>query len=132
MLTCAFAAQKRKAASKSDFPYAEWVVCINSLMLFERGVNLPEELKLSKKAVQELKAIRSWAAAAALTVGPDGGAQPAGAAEGPPLPPTPPTVQVDAVVPPTRTPLAALCEFDPAILARVAQLRNGPRVSPQA
>ena len=86
MLTCAFAAQKRKAASKSDFPYPEWVVCINSLMLFERGVNLPEELKLSKKAVQELKAIRSWAAAAALTVGPDGGAQPAGAAEGPPLP----------------------------------------------
>ena len=59
VLTCAFAAQKRKAASKSDFPYAEWVVCINSLMLFERGVNLPEELKLSKKAVQELKAIRS-------------------------------------------------------------------------
>ena len=61
-----------------DWP--EWAVCYNSLVLFTRGVKLPEGLKLSKKAAQEVKRIRSWAEAVAETIGPAGGAKPAGGA----------------------------------------------------
>ena len=58
-------AQKRKATSDWDATWGPgvcafppWVVCMDSLTLYREGVPLPDDLKLSKKAVRQVYAIR--------------------------------------------------------------------------
>ena len=62
--------QKRKAADDTDedfqlpngMPLPLWVSCIHSLNLYQEGVLLPDELKLSKAAARQVRRIREWAA----------------------------------------------------------------------
>ena len=137
--------QKRKAdqddpdeGSGNAFP--PWVVCFGSACLFHQGVSLPDELKMSKKTLKELQRIKKWAAShpglagnpAASpppTVQVHEAVQPRMPAANPAASP-PPTMQVEvmgpSVVPPARVPPAQ--PFDPAVLAKVAQLKNGLRV----
>ena len=46
----------------SAFPFPPWVLCLNSLTLYQEKVSLPEELKLSKKTLRQIRAVREWAA----------------------------------------------------------------------
>ena len=128
--------QKRKAddedpdALGSSFSFPPWIVCMNSLMLYQDGVELPDELKLSKKAAREVRRIREWAMEtnAAKQSAWEAG-QPAEQAVLSP----PQTVHVDALRPtgvtpaPTRMPQAC-SPWDPATLEMVARAKSGPRV----
>ena len=126
--------QKRKAdqddpdptGSGNEFP--PWVNCFDSLILYRQGVSLPDELKLSKNTLKELRRIKEWAKrtkAARVQEHEARLPQPAATVVASP----PPTMQVQAMRPPTVPgPAPVASPFDPAVLARVAQLRNGPRV----
>ena len=143
---CLIACQKRKAdeydpdATRSGDGLPPWVVSIDTLALYRQGVKLPDELKMSKRTLVELRRIKEWAAqyptgieeAANLaspclqpTVQVIEAAQPRMPAASPP-----PTVHVQAMRPPVVPPAQALSAhpFDAVLLSRVAQLQNGPRV----
>ena len=116
------------------------LVSFDTLALYRQGVKLPDELKMSKRTLVELRRIKEWAAqyptgmeeAANLaspclqpTVQVLEAAQPRMPAASPP-----PTVHVQAMRPPVVPPAQALSAhpFDAVLLSRVAQLQNGPRV----
>ena len=121
--------QKRKAdqddpdATGSGNAFPPWVVCFDSLILYRQGVSLPDELKLSKRTVKELLRIKEWAARARVARVPEHEPRclAASVAASPP-----PTTQGQAIGSPIVRPPAS--PFDPATLARVAQLKNGPCV----
>lgn len=117
-------AQKRKFTLEPDSlrGLPPWVVCFDSADLAFKGVPLPDDLKLSNGALRELKAIREWAA---RTNVPAVAEQPPVAEQAAPPPPTPQTAHILRVVPP---PCVSPAVFDPAVLAKVAQLKSGPRV----
>jgi len=124
--------QKRKAADDTDedfqlpngMPLPLWVSCMDSLNLYQEGVLLPDELKLSKAAARQVRRIREWAAqtnAPRMAQLPPDPRNPAG-----PAPSPPPTAFAQAVRPDAV--IAAPSPWDPDILERVARLKNGPRV----
>ena len=113
--------QKRKHEDEDEVwqQYPTWVTCMNSLILFNKGIFPPAEVKLSKEASSEVRRARAWAEQTAAVPMAEQLRQAEAASPPPPPPaPTPPTAAVDSERPP----------FDPAVLARVAQLKQGPRV----
>ena len=91
-------------------------------MLYQNKVPLPEDLKLSKNALRQIRAIREWAARENKSRQNDFEAA---------LPPqmTPQTApRVEAAGPTRASPAALAFVADPATLARVAQLKRAPRV----
>ena len=92
---------------------------MNALILFNKGIEPPAEVKLSKEASSEVRRARAWAEqTAALPMAEQLRRDEAASPPPPPAAPTPPTAAMDT----ERAP------FDPAVLARVAQLKQGPRV----
>lgn len=128
---CASGMQKRKHSEEGEDEfdgyncrYPTWVVCMDSLILFNRGVPPPPELRLSKGAAREVKRIRAWAAKTAeLPMARQMDEADANAPQPPPPPPQ--TVHVQAL----RSPLQqAPSQFDPETLRKAAALQKGPRV----
>ena len=85
------------------------------------GGQLPDDLKLSKKAVRQVYAIREWAARENKNR--------QGAFEAELATPTPPqAARVEAVRSACVPPAAQAFVADPATIARAAQLMRGPRL----
>ena len=94
---------------------------MDSLTLYREGVPLPDDLKLSKKAVRQVCAIREWAARENKNR--------QGAFEAELATPTPPqAARVEAVRSACVPPAAQAFVADPATIARAAQLMRGPRL----
>ena len=97
---------------------------MDSLTLYREGVPLPDDLKLSKKAVRQVCAIREWAARENKNR--------QGAFEAELATPTPPqAARVEAVRSACVPPAAQAFVADPATIARAAQLMRGLLAPPQ-
>ena len=108
----------------SAFSFPPWVVCLNSLTLYQEKVSLPEELKLSKKTLRQIRAVREWAAR-------ENKSRQADFEASNDLPPTTPQTapRVEVAGSARSTPPAAHAFVaDPATLAMVARLKRGPRI----
>ena len=119
---CGATWQKRKHSADDDDEfglYPTWVSCMDSLVLFNKGVKPPADVKLSKEAAAEVRRVRAWAKEMnSLPIAEQLRQAEVDLPPPPPAAPTPPPVAMDA----------ARAPFDPALLARVAQLKNAPRV----
>ena len=118
--------QKRKLpvtetdeAVVNPFKEPSWVVNPPAGLLWLRGLQPPEELRLSARAEAQVKRLKNWAAAKAHELELD-------------MPPELPPHLTPMAAPIAVTPGAPTI-FDPATLARVARLRAGvPAVPPNA
>ena len=114
-----------RAEAEVDDLLPTWVTCMHSLILFQSGVEPPDEIKLTKKEAKGVQRARAWAARTNAARSAERPAQPLAALAVPSASP-PPTAYVEAVRPPYVPPAAHA--FDSAMLAKAAQLKHGPKV----
>ena len=107
--------KKRKGPGEADDEsddYPAWVLSPRLFDLYLAGKKPPAEVQLSAKAAKEVKRLKAWALAQ------DPRAAPAPEQlQPPPPPPMPPPIAVTALPVPAG-------QFDPAVLARVAAIKN--------
>ena len=107
--------KKRKGPGEADDEsddYPVWVLSPRLFDLYLAGKKPPAEVQLSAKAAKEVKRLKAWALAQ------DPRAAPAPEQPQPtPPPPMPPPIAVTALPIPAGS-------FDPAVLARVAAIKN--------
>ena len=110
---------------KSYFYLPSWVVSVDAFDLWQAGIKPPDDIGLSRGAADEVRRVRKWAALEKEKM-----QDPSDTAladlEREPIAQVPPEVLAPHHLPPVAVPAAS--QFDPAVLARVAQIMAASRV----